>query len=111
MTTTTRRPSDGRAVETLVGDLAGARGAAFEGLAPSRADAAGDAKIAAESQRAYEAIWRRIGSWYAGVNAAAMALVAGDAEEGEGARRRGSEAATRRSLRTIGRRRRAPRRC
>ncbi len=73
-------PSEGRAVETLVGDLAALEARLLKDSA-FESDAAGDAKIAAESQRAYEAIWRRIGSWYAGVNAAAMALIAGDAKK------------------------------
>ena len=85
MPTTTRRPSR-RTIETLVGDLAGLEARLLKDMA-FEADPAGDPKLAAESQHAYEAIWRRIGSWYAGINAAAMALVAGDAKEREGARR------------------------
>ena len=72
-------PGEGRAVETLVGDLAALEARLLKDSA-FESDAAGDAAIAAESQRAYEAIWRRIGSWYAGINASAMALVAGDAK-------------------------------
>src|SRR5262249_6627412 len=39
-----------------------------------------DRTAAEKSERAYETIWRWAGSWYAGVNAAAMALVADDEE-------------------------------
>ena len=66
-----------RTVETLVGDLAALEARLLKDKA-FESDPAGDPKVAAESGRAYEAIWRRIGSWYAGINAAAMALVAGD---------------------------------
>ncbi len=72
-----------REVERLTADLAALearllKDAAFE------AGEAGDKAIAAESGRAYEAIWRWAGSWYAGVNAAAMTLVAGNAEAAKG---------------------------
>ena len=43
-----------------------------------------DKGLAKASGRAYEAIWRWAGSWYAGVNAAAMALVAGDGKTAKG---------------------------
>jgi len=72
-------PTDNRAVETLVGDLAGLEARLLKDMA-FEADPSGDAKLAADSQRAYEAIWKRIGNWYTGINAAAMALVSGDAK-------------------------------
>ncbi len=68
-----------RSVETLVGDLAALEARVLKDNAFEKTPA-GDPAIAEESGRAYEAIWKRIGSWYAGVNAAAMALVHGDAK-------------------------------
>ena len=68
---------DSREVERLTADLAALearllKDSAFEaGETPDKA-------LAERSGRAYEAIWRWAGSWYAGINAAAMALVAGD---------------------------------
>ena len=76
-----------REVERLTADLAALearllKDSAFE-------VEVGPAKVLAEaSRRAYEAIWRWSGSWYAGINAAAMACVSGDDEN---ARRLASE--------------------
>ncbi len=71
--------AEGRLVERLVADIAALEARLLKDRA-FEADRAGDAQIAAESARAYAAIWARIGSWYAGINAAAMALVAGNPE-------------------------------
>ena len=70
---------ESRVVEALVGDLAALEARLLKDQA-FESDPAGNAAIAANSRRAYEAIWRRIGNWYAGINAAALALVAGDAK-------------------------------
>src|SRR5262249_18833548 len=72
--------SDPRAVEILVADIAGLEARLLKDAAFAKSER-GDAGLAAEARRAYEAIWRRVGSWYAGINAAAMALVAGAAKE------------------------------
>ncbi len=70
---------DARLVERLVADIAGLEARLLKDAAFENA-AAGDPERAQGSRRAYEAIWRRIGSWYAGINAAAMALVAGESK-------------------------------
>jgi CRP-like cAMP-binding protein/tetratricopeptide (TPR) repeat protein len=72
-----------RQVEALTADLAALearllKDQAFEG------NEVGNPQGAAESRRAYETIWRWGESWYAGVNAAAMALVEGDAKRARG---------------------------
>jgi DNA-binding Lrp family transcriptional regulator len=72
--------ADQRLVERLVADIAALEARLLKDRAFEK-HAAGDTKIAAESGRAYAAIWRRTGSWYAGVNAAAMALAAGEAKD------------------------------
>lgn len=74
-------PTDPRLIERLTADLAALQArllkeAAFEG-------AEVDASLAAQSGEAYEAVWRRMGSWYTGINAASMALAAGRAKEAE----------------------------
>ena len=74
-----REAADARLVERLTADLAALearilKDRAFAGAEP-------DAAAAAGSGDAYAAIWRRLGSWYGGVNAASMALAAGKAEE------------------------------
>lgn len=71
---------DVRVVEALVGDLAALEARLLKDLA-FEASAGAEPKLAAQSGKAYAAIWRRIGSWYAGINASAMALVAGNAKE------------------------------
>ena len=68
-----------REVEALTADMAALearllKDQAFE-MKPE-----GDPAVAAQSRRAYEAVWRWAGNWYTGVNAAAMALVAGDSD-------------------------------
>jgi CRP-like cAMP-binding protein len=73
--------ADTRLVERLTVDLAALearllKDRAFDAATP-------DAAVAAESGMAYEAIWRRMGSWYAGVNAASMALAAGNAKQAQ----------------------------
>jgi hypothetical protein len=72
---------DARLVERLTVDLAALearvlKDQAFDG-------AAVDLPKVEQSRQAYEAIWRRMGSPYAGVNAASMALASGKAEEAQ----------------------------
>jgi CRP-like cAMP-binding protein len=71
---------DSTAVERLVADLAALEARLLKDHAFAAGDGA-ESALAAESHRAYAAIWRRVGNWYAGVNAAAMALASGDTGE------------------------------
>ncbi len=65
-----------RQVERLTADLAALEARLLKDAAFETQEI--DKAVAEKSRRAYEAIWRWAGSWYAGINAAAMALAAGD---------------------------------
>lgn len=65
-----------REIERLTADLAALEARLLKDQAFEAGEGDGDAAI--KSWRAYEAIWRWSGSWYPGVNAAAMALASGD---------------------------------
>jgi CRP-like cAMP-binding protein len=68
-----------REAERLTADLAALEARLLKDAAFDASDAP-DKALAEKSGRAYQAIWRWAGSWYAGINAAAMALVSGDAD-------------------------------
>lgn len=71
-----------REVERLTADLAALEARLLKDQA-FEVEGKDAAVIAEKSRRAYEAIWRWSGSWYPGVNAAAMSLVSGDTDAAE----------------------------
>ena len=86
-----------RAVERLIADLAALEARLLKDQAFEAGDGASAAPSPRTSYRAYAAIWRRVGNWYAGVNAAAMALAAGDTDGGAKARQGNPASGFRRS--------------